>query len=88
MNNNYPASLQKQYTAMNSMRQMMETMKLNQELRGGPALEQRLHARATKPNPTWRQLSGMKLFLSEIKQPGVQPFFYGLWYVRGKPMPH
>lgn len=68
--------LKENYAAMHEMRQTMETMKKNQELRGVEGLKQRMAARA-KHN-TWRQMKGMQLFMHEINHPGNKPFMIGL----------
>lgn len=70
-----PAHLAEHYEAMAKMRQMMETMKSNQALRGEEGLAKRMAERANRG--TWRQMSGMKLMAHEINHPGNKPFAIG-----------
>ena len=68
--------LAENYAAMQKMRQMMETMKKNQDLRGVENLQKRMAERAKRN--TWRQMKGMELVMHEIKHPGTSPFVIGL----------
>jgi hypothetical protein len=72
--------MDKQYEALTRLRSMMETMKKNQELRGGEALEKRMATRATT-HKTWRQMKGMQLAMHEMNHAGNKPFVIGLGYV-------
>jgi hypothetical protein len=72
----YPARLAASYESLAVTRQMMETMKQNQALRGLENYKQRKLARSTT-HKTWRQMKGMQLALHEINHPGNQPFMIG-----------
>ena len=67
--------LTEHYEAMAKMRQIMESMKMNQSLRGEENLARRLEERAKRD--TWRQMSGMKLMMHEYNHPGNKPFVIG-----------
>lgn len=76
----YPARLAASYEALQESRQMMETMRKNQALRGLEPYLERKKLRATTHN-TWRQMKGVQLFMHEINHPGNKPFVIGFWYV-------
>jgi len=67
--------LAEHYAAMAKMREMMQTMKTNQALRGEAGFQSRMAERAKKD--TWRQMKGMKLAMHEINHPGNKPFVIG-----------
>jgi hypothetical protein len=69
--------MDKQYEALTRLRDLMETMKKNQELRGGVQLEKRMAERAAT-HKTWRQMKGMQLAMHEMNHPGNKPFVIGL----------
>lgn len=73
--------MDKQYEALNRLRSMMETMKKNQELRGGEALQKRMATRAST-HKTWRQMKGMQLAMHEMNHAGNKPFVIGLGWVQ------
>jgi hypothetical protein len=73
----YPARLAANYEALQESRNMMETIRKNQALRGIEPYLERKKVRATTHN-TWRQMRGMKLFMHEINHPGNKPFVIGL----------
>jgi hypothetical protein len=75
----FPTSLEKEYEAMGRMRELMETMKKNQSMRGEAAYHQRMAQRATRN--TWRQMKGMQLVMHELNHPGNKPFVIGFGYV-------
>ena len=76
MVNGYPARLAESYEALAQTRQMMETMKQNQSLRGIENYKQRKLARATT-HKTWRQMKGLELMMHELNHPGNKPFAIG-----------
>ena len=72
----YPARLAASYESLAITRQMMETMKQNQSLRGIENYKQRKLTRSTN-NQTWRQMKGMQLMMHEMNHPGNKPFVIG-----------
>lgn len=60
------------------MKQMLDTMKKQQSLRGVEHYQQRLEARALASKNNWRQMKGMKLMMHELSHPAVQPFAIGV----------
>ena len=72
----YPARLAASYESLAITRQMMETMKQNQSLRGIENYQQRKLTRSTN-NQTWRQMKGMQLMMHEMNHPGNKPFVIG-----------
>lgn len=72
----YPARLATSYEALSVTRQMMETMKQNQALRGIENYKQRKLARSTT-HQTWRQMKGVQLMMHEMNHPGNKPFVIG-----------
>jgi hypothetical protein len=71
-----PEPIQRSYAALDSMKLMMVDMKANQAMRGEAGLRDRLAKRAST-HQTWRQMSGVKLFMHEVNHPGVKPFVIG-----------
>jgi hypothetical protein len=69
--------MDRQYEALTRLRSLMETMKKNQELRGGEALVKRMNTRAAT-HKTWRQMKGMQLAMHEMNHAGNKPFVIGL----------
>ena len=69
--------LAENYAAMGRMREMMETLKKNQAMRGEEGLAKRMAERA-KTHNTWRQMKGMQLVMHEVNHPGTKPFVIGL----------
>lgn len=72
----YPARLASSYEALATTRQMMETMKQNQALRGLENYKQRKLERSTT-HQTWRQMKGLQLMMHELNHPGNKPFAIG-----------
>ena len=72
----YPARLASSYEALAITRQMMETMKQNQALRGLENYKQRQMQRSTT-HQTWRQMKGVQLMMHEMNHPGNKPFVIG-----------
>lgn len=75
-----PESLKPYYEDMFKMKEMLETMKKQQQLRGIENYKQRMAQRQATHN-SWRQMKGMQLFLHELNHPGNKPFAIGLGYV-------
>jgi len=71
-----PPRLAANYEKLATMRSLMATMKEQQSLRGPESYAARMAERAKKN--TWRQMSGMQLFMHEINHKGNFPFVVGL----------
>lgn len=59
-----------------SHKKFLEWRKLEVGTRGPEALAKRMATRAATHN-TWRQMSGMQLFMHEFNHPGNKPFALG-----------
>lgn len=71
-----PEELKARYAGLAEIRKNMETMKLNQSMRGVEQLKIRTAHRAAT-HKSWRQMKGLEWALYELNHPGNKPFVIG-----------